>query len=214
MKTFGDRLKMLRNDKNMTQKELGKKLNVTNVGVAKWESNDRFPDSDTLIKIADFFDVTLDYLLCRSDSIDNDIQTREVKKDKSSKDILQQISESIAVGIEDADWLLQLIIHFNNTYECYNDREIILNYSNSIVKGKLISVNRYLEELKNNMKDSIISQMTEQLRTDTFTDFQDKNPRKTGYIHLKDTTIISNEESIEVGLWRGQIKNAIGFSIK
>lgn len=65
--SFGKRLKQLRHDKNVTQAELGKILNVTNVGVAKWESDDRFPDKDTLIGIADYFDVSLDYLLGRVD---------------------------------------------------------------------------------------------------------------------------------------------------
>lgn len=67
MSTFGKRLKELRTNKGLTQNELGKILNVTNVGVAKWESDDRFPDKEILTKIADYFDVTTDYLLCRTD---------------------------------------------------------------------------------------------------------------------------------------------------
>ncbi|MCM8710492.1 helix-turn-helix domain-containing protein [Clostridium sp. SYSU_GA19001] len=68
METFGYRLRKLRTEKELTQSELGKLLNVTNVGVAKWESDDRFPDKETLIKIADYFNVSLDYLLCRTDN--------------------------------------------------------------------------------------------------------------------------------------------------
>lgn len=68
MDDFGIRLKRLRLDSNLTQEQLGKKLNVTNVGVSKWESNERFPDKDTLVKIADYFDVSIDYLLCRTDN--------------------------------------------------------------------------------------------------------------------------------------------------
>lgn len=90
MDSFGKRLKQLRIAKNMTQEELGKVFNVTNVGVAKWESDDRFPDKNTLIKIADYFKVTLDYLLCRTDlkdsivcetSADYDYYEFEVNKD-------------------------------------------------------------------------------------------------------------------------------------
>lgn len=64
--TFGERLKALRNEKHLTGEELGKLLNVTKVAVSKWETNDRFPDKDILIKLADIFNVTLDYLLCRT----------------------------------------------------------------------------------------------------------------------------------------------------
>lgn len=68
MNSFGKRLKYLRQEKGLTQVELGKVFNVTNVGVAKWESDDRFPDKSILVKIADYFDVSTDYLLCRTDN--------------------------------------------------------------------------------------------------------------------------------------------------
>lgn len=67
METFGQRLKKLRNEKEMTGEQLGNYLNVTKVAISKWENDSRFPDKDILIKIADFFSVTLDYLLGRTD---------------------------------------------------------------------------------------------------------------------------------------------------
>ena len=100
MDSFGKRLKQLRISKDMTQDQLGKIFNVTNVGVAKWESDDRFPDKNTLVKIADYFEVTLDYLLCRTDlkdyvvcetskdyncyefEIDNDLFHDDITKEK------------------------------------------------------------------------------------------------------------------------------------
>ncbi|HBG4932504.1 TPA: helix-turn-helix transcriptional regulator [Clostridioides difficile] len=66
--TFGNRLKNLRSEKRITGEELGKILNVTKVAVSNWESDRRFPDQDTLKNIADYFDVSVDYLLCRSDA--------------------------------------------------------------------------------------------------------------------------------------------------
>jgi len=64
---FGDRLKQLRTNKDMTGEELGKIFNVTKVAISNWESCRRFPDQDTLINIADFFNVSVDYLLGRTD---------------------------------------------------------------------------------------------------------------------------------------------------
>lgn len=69
MDSFGKRLKQLRLNIQLTQEQLGKVFNVTNVGVAKWESDNRFPDKNTLIKIADYFNVSIDYLLCRTDNL-------------------------------------------------------------------------------------------------------------------------------------------------
>lgn len=67
MVTFGKRLKELRRNRQLTQEELGNILKVTNVAVAKWESDNRFPDKDLLIQIADYFNVSIDYLLGRTE---------------------------------------------------------------------------------------------------------------------------------------------------
>jgi len=64
---FGERLKALREEKDLTRDALAGKLNVSYSAVSKYETNVRFPDKGTLIDLAAFFDVSLDYLLCRSD---------------------------------------------------------------------------------------------------------------------------------------------------
>lgn len=60
---IGQKIKELRKDKNLSQTALAQILNVTQAAVGKWETGDREPDYNTLIKIALFFDVTTDYLL-------------------------------------------------------------------------------------------------------------------------------------------------------
>ena len=65
--TFGQRLKELRTEKRMTQDDLGEIMNVSKASISLYEKNERTPDQATLIKTADFFDVSLDYLLGRSD---------------------------------------------------------------------------------------------------------------------------------------------------
>lgn len=62
---FSEILKQLRKDKKVTQTELGNYCGYSHVAVVKWENGQREPSIETLIKIADFFDVTLDYLLGR-----------------------------------------------------------------------------------------------------------------------------------------------------
>lgn len=61
------RLKQLRKEKNLTQKELATLLNVSDRSVGFYETGERDPDTDTLRKLSDFFDVSIDYLLCISD---------------------------------------------------------------------------------------------------------------------------------------------------
>lgn len=63
MNTLGDRIKQLRKDSKLTQKELGDKLNVGKSTISQYENNINTPDIDTLKKISKIFDVPVDYLL-------------------------------------------------------------------------------------------------------------------------------------------------------
>ncbi len=78
---FGEKLKMLRNGQKMTQQQLATRLGVAKSVVSYYESGDRFPSYDVLIKIARMFHTTTDYLL--------DIERRRVidVSDLSEEDI-------------------------------------------------------------------------------------------------------------------------------
>lgn len=65
--TFGERLKLLRLEKDLTQIELGKQFNLGKTAISLYENNERFPDKETLDKMADFFGCSVDYLLGRTD---------------------------------------------------------------------------------------------------------------------------------------------------
>ena len=60
---FGNKLKELRKEKGLSQRELGKIFNVCNQTISFWETGSREPDLDTLVKISHYFSVTLEYLL-------------------------------------------------------------------------------------------------------------------------------------------------------
>lgn len=62
------RLKLLRKQKHMLQLSLAMKLNTTQMSISRYETGKREPDLKTLILIADFFDVSIDYLLERTDN--------------------------------------------------------------------------------------------------------------------------------------------------
>ena len=67
--TFGDRLRKLREQKGITQKELGKVINTSDRVIGYYEANDRFPKDENILRtIADFFDVSVDYLVGRKNS--------------------------------------------------------------------------------------------------------------------------------------------------
>lgn len=63
---FQDILKDLRLEKNIGQVELAKALNVSKGIISLWENGLREPSMNSLILLADFFDVSIDYLVGRS----------------------------------------------------------------------------------------------------------------------------------------------------
>ena len=65
---FFMRLKLLRKQKHMSQLSLAMKLNTTQMSISRYETGKREPDLKTLILIADYFDVSIDYLLERTDN--------------------------------------------------------------------------------------------------------------------------------------------------
>lgn len=69
---FANRLLQLRTQKELTQSEVSKCLGIPLTTYANYENNKREPDSQTLIKIADFFNVSLDWLV---KGIDSDTET-------------------------------------------------------------------------------------------------------------------------------------------
>ncbi len=60
---LGNVLAQLRNSKGLNQREFAQLLGVSNGAVAMWETNKRQPDLETIKKIADFYEVTTDFLL-------------------------------------------------------------------------------------------------------------------------------------------------------
>ncbi|MFD4928370.1 helix-turn-helix domain-containing protein [Peribacillus butanolivorans] len=60
---FGDRLKLLRERSGLTQKFAAEKIGVKNNTLSSYESAKRQPDFTTLKKLADLYEVTIDYII-------------------------------------------------------------------------------------------------------------------------------------------------------
>lgn len=67
MADFATRLRELRNNRGLRQKDLARALGMAQTTIANYEQKSRFPDEQTLGRIADYFDVSLDYLLGRAE---------------------------------------------------------------------------------------------------------------------------------------------------
>jgi len=67
MEGFSARLRSLRKARNLRQKDLAAELGLAQTTIANYEQNTRFPDEETLRKIVDYFNTSLDFLLGRSE---------------------------------------------------------------------------------------------------------------------------------------------------
>lgn len=64
---FSKRFKELREERKLSQLQIGKELGYTQVCISRWESGDRMPNANDIIAVAIFFNVTTDYLLGLTD---------------------------------------------------------------------------------------------------------------------------------------------------
>ncbi len=67
MENFSTRIRKLRLERDLTQEELGKEIGVKNYSVYSYEKGRAYPDAERLMALADFFGVSMDYLMGRTD---------------------------------------------------------------------------------------------------------------------------------------------------
>lgn len=83
-----NRIKELRKQRGMSQSELAQKIDVSTSAVGMYEQGRREPDTSTLLKIARFFDVSVDFLIGASD-IETSFDINSISKN-IAKDLLNQ----------------------------------------------------------------------------------------------------------------------------
>lgn len=100
MKSIGETIASLRKKKGMTQNELAEKMNVTDKAVSKWERDLSCPDINTISKLADILDVSVEELL------------KAKKKDNSNtkmKDLINLIFRAVALAMGIAVVILNVL---------------------------------------------------------------------------------------------------------
>jgi len=74
--TFAQRLTLLREQKNLKKKELAGILNVSAACISQYESGSNLPGFDTILQMAQFFEVTVDFLMA-NDPVDLHVDLRD-----------------------------------------------------------------------------------------------------------------------------------------
>ena len=139
---FAKRLKEIRKSQNLSQKDLAENLGYARTTISNYEQNTRIPSLETIAEIADFFDVSLDYLFGRT-KIKNTFQNLILDKIKTP--VLLIDPESFK------------IIDFNKTaLDYYKYSKYELNYK-SILKINKTDDDIIKNKINNALNDKIYS---------------------------------------------------------
>lgn len=112
---LGNNIKELRKLKRMTQKDLAEAMKVSQQTIGAWETERAVPGADTLNELADYFNVTTDYLLGRPEKKDDDTKFND---------------------IDDLDKMIDNARSFGGKQMTENDREIIKAYLKGFYDNK------------------------------------------------------------------------------
>ena len=77
--TFGEKLKKLRSDNNLTQEQLADKIFVTRTAISKWETDRGYPSIDSLKQLSNLFQISIDELIS-----DSDIQNKKLLDERNA----------------------------------------------------------------------------------------------------------------------------------
>lgn len=84
---IGKTISKLRSNKGLSQRDFASLIGVSNGAVGMWETNKRQPDLEMVLKIADYFNVSTDYLLGHKETYSNKNIQNSVLLDLSKKDV-------------------------------------------------------------------------------------------------------------------------------
>ena len=107
MAVFGELMAELRQDRGLTQKELGKILSVSTGTISNYENGVHYPDLEKLVQLADYFQVSTDYLLGRREYTQT---ARAAQTCHSQEETLTKIIHGLLQLPEDRRQALALII--------------------------------------------------------------------------------------------------------
>ena len=100
MKSIGETIATLRKKKGMTQSELAEKMNVTDKAVSKWERDLSCPDINTIPKLADILDISVEELL----------KSKKTEKENNKmKDLINLIFKAVALAMGVAVIVLNIL---------------------------------------------------------------------------------------------------------
>ena len=105
---FNEKLKLLRKERDVSQEELGNAIKLDSRQISRYENEKMMPSTDVLMKIADFFNISTDYLLF------DDLSRRPLRHDNN--DLVEKFFTVTALSDNDK----QAITHILDSFSAKN----------------------------------------------------------------------------------------------
>ena len=97
--TLGERIKSLRLDSNLTQAELAKRLKIARSNISKYEKSQMTPSNELIVKMAEIFDVSTDYLLGRTSDRHRPYYELGAKDIKEIDTLVEDLESQMNAGV-------------------------------------------------------------------------------------------------------------------
>lgn len=103
---FGERLKQARTLKNLTQEQVADRFFITRQTISSWENEKSYPDIDSLIKLSDFYHISLDTLIKEDSGMKEYLEKKTVMKSFKKLNLIFVLINAIFITL--------VILNFNN----------------------------------------------------------------------------------------------------
>lgn len=121
---LAEKLKKLRLQQGLTQKQIAEKLGITQRYYAKWETSIRFPNKQNIIKLAKMFDISTDYFLDEEDTIESsELLSINKKLSPKNQNKILEIAKKLENEDEDGRYPYDVLNQRLSAgcWECYSD---------------------------------------------------------------------------------------------
>lgn len=152
---FQENIKNLRKEYNMSQEELAKRLGIARSSVANYENGQNFPNMNVLLKIADVFNCSVDYLIGNSQfknykSFEQALKRADAVMDFSdveTKKIITNILNNLESSYHNSDidaFVFNNLMNYNLSYKKVQDlKTVIIALYESWLSNRKKEFNKY-----------------------------------------------------------------------
>lgn len=124
---IGSKLKNARNEKGMTQEHAAELLGVSRQTISNWENNKSYPDIISVIKMSDYYSVSLDHLLKEENAMKQTYQNFLEESTNTTK-AKKNLSQIVILSTYFVVWIIAMISFWNVTGSTTKELNIILRW--------------------------------------------------------------------------------------